>query len=123
MKRLFLFCLLIVGGCTMYMPPNIRIRNVVTHYLDSINKPNKIELLKVIRIEPKDIDSYYENNKRQSTQLKTDSEKRIYGIDTLEEAQKYSFFCTYRINGIEHTADIQLDTTLSKVKHFTEMNR
>ncbi len=76
----------------------------------------------VIRIEPKDIDSYYENNKRQSTKLKTDSEKRIYGIDTLEEAQKHSFFCTYRINGIEHTADIRLDTTLSKVEHFTEMH-
>jgi hypothetical protein len=106
----------------MYMPPDMRVRSVVTHYLDSINKSNKIDSIKIIRIQSKDIDSYYQNSKKQSIPLRTDSEKKIYGVDTVEESERHSFFCTYRINGVEHTANVLLDTGLSKVKQFTELN-
>lgn len=106
----------------MYMPPNVRVKSTVAHYLDSVNSPSKVELVWVIKIRPENIDSYYENDKKQSIQLKTDSEKRIYGIDTVETSEAHSFSCAYRINGIEHEAEIQLDTALSKVTRFIEMH-
>lgn len=105
------------------MPPHIRARNIINHYLDSINKPNKIELIKLIKIEERDIDNDYSNN--QHTRITTDSEKKVYQriIDSLEKFERPNgYYCMYGIKGIKHASLIQLDSALSKVVHFSELS-
>lgn len=124
--KIFLFIsLLIFGGCTMYTPPDIRAKNIIIHYLDSVNKPNKIELFKIIKIENSDIDNSSIYSQIKSDSIKTDSEKQLYR-NLLDSANKINkpngFFCNYRINGIEHATVIRLDRALSKVIQVTKLS-
>jgi len=109
----------------MTLSPNARAKHVVKHYLDSINKPNKIELIKFIAIEAKDIDNSDIVKKIESDPIKTDSEKKANRkwLDTINNADTPNgFYCDYQINGIEHVSVIRLDTLLLRVIRVTEMH-
>jgi len=124
-KPYWLILLLSLTACTMTLSPNPRAKYVVKHYLDSINKPNKIELIKFIAIEDKDIDNSDIIKKIESDPIKTDSEKQANKkwLDTINNANTPNgFYCDYRINGIEHVSVIRLDTMLRRVIRVTEMH-
>jgi hypothetical protein len=110
----------------MHMPQNIRARNIIEHYLDSLNRPNKIELLTFIKIEDADVDNSDIFKKIESDSVKRDSEKLIYKnlLDSANnESKPNSFFCVYRIKGIKQAFLIRLNNTLSKVDRFTKLNQ
>jgi len=106
----------------MYMPPDLRAKFVVQHYLDSINSPHKVELTKFIKIELKDIDNSDIIKKIKSA---PDSEKQHYQkmLDTINNTDyPNGFGCNYRVNGVGHEAVIRLDSTFLKVICFTEIH-
>jgi len=124
--KIFLFiCLSILVGCTMYMPPDFRATNIITHYLDSVNNPNKIKLLKIIKIDSSDIDNSSIYNQIKSDSIKPDSEKQL-NRNLLDSANNMNepngFFCNYKVNGVEHTTVVRLDSAFSKIIKVTELH-
>lgn len=117
--------LLAFTACTMTTPPNARARYVVEHYLDSINKPNKIKLIKFIKIENNDIDNSDIIKKIESDPIKTDSEKQINRkwLNSVNSVNTPNgFYCDYKINGIQTVSVIRLDSMLLRVIRVTEMH-
>ena len=103
------------------MPPDLRAKFVVQHYLDSINRPHKVELTKFIKIELNDIDNSDIIKKIKSA---PDSEKQHYQkmLDTINNVDyPNGFDCIYRVDGVGHQALIKLDSTFLKVVRFTKM--
>jgi len=109
----------------MRMPPNEKAKYVVEHYLDSVNKPVKVELVEFIKIEKTDIDNSEIIKRINSDPNKSDSEKQhnrkwLNSINDVDIPN--GFYCDYRISGIKHVSIIRLDNMLSKVVRFTEMH-
>jgi len=109
----------------MTVPSDTRAKYVAEHYLDSINKPNKVELKKFIKIENKDIDNSAVTKYIKSDPVKTDSEKQknrkwLKSINDINTPN--GFFCDYKTNGIEYGAIIKLDAKLLKVVGVTELH-
>ena len=122
------YCLIMAlafAACTMRTSPNVRARYVVEHYLDSVNKPNKIVLMKFIKIENNDIDNSDIIKKIESNPIKTDSEKKIdrKWLDSINSVDTPNgFYCDYQINGIEYVSVMRLDNMLLRVIRVTNMH-
>jgi len=72
----------------MTVPSNIKAESLVRHYLDSVYKPHKIELIR------------YDNFKR---------------IDTDPKVKGYSLTCEYRVFNTTHRDAFMVDNSFTKV--------
>lgn len=121
-KPYWLIVLLLFGACTMQMPPDTKARHVVEHYLDSINKPEKVELMKFIKLENKDIDNSDIDKHIESSAAMNDSDGRSYRKWLNYEkgsSGPNGYYCNYQINDGKYVAIIRLDTSLSRVVRVT----
>ena len=110
----------------MTTPSNERAKYVIERYLDSINKPNKVDLMELIKIDSIDIDNSGVIEYIKKDPIKTDSEKQKNRkwLDTLNDANfPNGFYCDYHVNGIKHVSMIRLDDKLLRVIRATEMHK
>lgn len=108
------------------MPSNERAKYVIERYLDSINRPNKVELMEFIKIDSADIDNSDVIKYIKRDPIKTDSEKQKNRkwLDTLNDANfPNGFYCDYNVNGIKHVMNIRLDNKLLRVIRATELHK
>jgi hypothetical protein len=127
MKIVWLIGLLFFCACTMYMPKNIRARNIVVRYLDSVNKGDKVDYLKfsdLLSFDGKYMDRQsqllYKSDKHYKTM--SDSEKAAFRA-MMKRIERYEIICTYSVKKMVHTDLFRIDTTFTQIKQVVNINK